>query len=329
MKANKGISNIIAGVILIALVITVSVAVAWLAGLGPFDTTGDVTEPYDGDIAVTITESNLLVRGAAVTTTSDKYSFYPSGGLALEDADESYFVAGEDFTVGTENTITIAPIDAGTWWLYTDPGTDWWIDPDATKGANAEIVGYERIDVDDDGRDEYVFEVDVSATKEKLTTPSRTYKMVLVEEDTSPSLDSPADQDDIGTGSVADVKIKWELTIAELKGIRIADVYISTNETIFKEDVVVTSISILGTSSVRQDSPYWVANMGITDPYEPLDTKLVMIEEDEETEIAITVKVTTTFEAADDAVELTLNIITMGADEDQDTAITDAVTLGG
>ena len=328
MKSSKGISTIVAALILVAIVVVASLGIGIWTGAIPLDFGDGAAVPYDGQLAVTITEANLLVRGASVTTTSDKYSFYPSGGAALEDASVDDFLGGEDFVVGTEKTINIEPEDLGTWWLYADPGTDWFMDAAATKAANSEIVGYEKIDVDDDGRDEYVFEVDVSGTKEKLTTPSRTLKMVLIEEDTTPpSLDAPADQTSIGTGSVTDIKIKWELTVAELKGIRIADVYLSTNETIFKEDVIVTSLSILGTSGVTRDNPYWVANMGVNDPYEPLDTKLVMIEENAETEISITVKVTTTFAVADHGVELTLSIVTMGADEAQDTAITDTVIL--
>ena len=48
------------------------------------------------------------------------------------------------------------------------------------------------------------------------------------------------------------------------------------------------------------------------------------------TEVAVTVKVTTTFEAATDGVILTLHVDTIGADEALNTdALTDAVTLGG
>ena len=330
MRTNKGIAPLVAVGVIVCIVVAALGGIYFLAP-DLLDSSDGVTTPYDGDIDVTIAEANALDRGASVTSTSDSYKFYPSRGIAIDDATESDFGSGNILIVGTEETITVEPEDLGTWWLYVDSGTDFWVDPDRTKADNAGIVDYAEIDVDDDTRDEYVFEVDVSGIREKLTTSSRTYTLVLLADDDAVTVDSPADQDSLGTGSVPDTKIKWEMTIGEQTAARISEIYVSTNETVFREDVSITSISVSGvsTSTVVQDNPYWYANMGVSDSYMPLDCPIVEIPEDEETELAITVKLTTTFEDAADAVELTLNIITMDADESQNTAVTDAVIVGG
>ena len=330
MRNNKGIISPIYAVL--ALVAIVVIIVGGIAVLAPeMLDIGDTatTDPYDGDIDITIAEANALDRGAAVTSTSDSYAFYSSRGIALSAATEDDFGSGNALVVGTEETITLEPDDLGTFWIYADSGTDFWVDPDRTKADNSGIVAYEEIDVDADGRDEYVFEVDVSAVKEKLTVPSRTYTMVLLADDDAITIDAPSDVAAIGTGSVVDTKIKWEMTIGEQTAARIASVFISTNETVFREDVTVTSIAISGlsTSAVEQDNPYWNAKFGVTNPYAPLDCPLVEIAEDAETEIGITVKITTTFESTE-VVELTLNIYTMDADETQNAVVTDTIILG-
>ena len=332
MRTNKGITPIIGALVLIAIVVCVSFVVVVVTNPDLLSLGGeDVTTPYDGDLKVTITESNFLDRGAAVTTTSDKYSFYSSGGDALSSATSADFIAGKDFTVGTEKTVSIAPADLGKFWIYADPGTDFFLNPDATKEANVAIVAYERIDVDDDNNDEYVFEVDESSTKEKLTTPTREYTMVLCEEDSSLALNSPADQDSTGTGTQTG-KIEWQLTIDEQYAARIARVYITSNETTFQSMIDLESISITGisVSSIDADSPNWEADMNINNYREPLDTKLVMIEEDPATSyVAITVKWESYFAADTEAVTLTLNVVTMGADESVNAAITDVVMIHG
>ena len=180
MRTNKGIAPMIMAAVF-ALIIVAAGVLAYVVVVPMMDTS--VTDPYDGDLDITIAEANALDRGAAVTSSSDSYAFYPSKGIALDAASEDDFGSGNALIVGTEETITVEPSDLGTFWIYADAGTDFWVDPDRTKADNAGIVAYAEIDVDDDGRDEYVFEVDISGTKEKLTVPSRTYTMVLLADD--------------------------------------------------------------------------------------------------------------------------------------------------
>ena len=327
MRSNKGIAPLLA-VGLIAVIVVACVAAYFAVD---YLSVAETATVFDGDIGVTIAESNLLDRDASVTTTSDSYQWFSSAGAALELATDSDFIGGKTFTVGTEKTVTIYPEDLGTFWLYADPGTDFFMSPASTKNANSEIVSYERIDVDDDNNDEYVFEVDVSATKDKLTEPSREYSMVLVEEDTARSLNAPADQDSTGTGTQTG-KIEWQLTIAEMKGVRLARVYVTSNETTFKSQIDVTSISItdLSVSSVDDDGERWEAEYGVDDYREPLDCPLLTIEEDpDQSYVSITVKWESYFAAGTEAVDMTISVITMGANEATDAAITDTVSIGG
>jgi len=326
MKTNKGIAPILGAVIILAIIVGSVFAYVFLVPmLNMTPTTGEV---FYGDIGITIAEINLLDLGASVTSTSDSYKFFSSGGTALASATEADFVSGKSFTVGTEKTVTLYPEDNGIFWLYADPGTDFFISPTKTVSENTEFVSYEKIDVDGDNNLEYVFEVDVSNARVD-PEPSREYSMILVEEAT-PTLNSPVDQDATGTGTKTG-KVEWQLSIAEMKGIRLARVYLSSNETTFQSLIDLTSVSITGVSVDGIDvDTNWQIDINVNNYREPLDCHLLMMEEDPDISyVAITIKWESYFASADEAVDVTLNVVTMGADESTDTAITDTISIGG
>ena len=194
--------------------------------------------------------------------------------------------------------------------------------------ANADFISVEEIDVDSDNNNEYVFEVDVSNARAD-PEPSREYNMVLVEE-VAPTLNAPADQDSIGTGTQTG-KISWQIAVTEMKGVRLARVWVTSNETIFMSLVDITSVSITGiTTSIDADTRWDIPLSGVTNYRQPLDCILLEMEEDPDQDfISVTVKYESYFTVGTQAVNITLSIQTVGADEALDTAITDTVKLGG
>jgi len=326
MSSRKGISTIIVAAILIVALIGVSTFVCWVAGVGPFSVS-DIDVPYDGELTVTIRECNTLDLTASVSTTGDYYAFFPSGGTAVDSATEDDFRNPEQFVVGTAENINIEVEDEGIWWLYAYAG-DFFVDADETLDENSGITDYAEVDANGDELLDYVFEVNVAGLDaNKLTVPSRSYTIFVADVDATPTLDAPADQTAIGTGSVTGLEIDWELTVEDLHAIRVAEIYFTTNETIFREDVTITDITITGISaSVTQDNPYWCANMKITDSYEPLDTILVMIPDGTPNEIKITIEFSTTFESTE-AVDITCNFVPMDADLDQGATVSDTVSI--
>jgi hypothetical protein len=296
-------------------------------------------EVFYGTISVTIGEDNYLDRGASVSTTSDSYIAYHTGGKSLDDAVESDFVGGNasKFTVGTAKDVTIDRIDKGHFWLKAYTGTDYYLHIESTLNANSRIKDYKFVDVDNDNRLEVVFDVDVSdiAPPNPNIKPALDITLMVIQEDTSVSLNSPADQTSISTGTSTGT-IEWQLKdISEKYGKGLARVYIKSNESEFESLVKVTSVEIDGVgifsgADIDPDSgaKTWYVDIGVTDHRELVYAHILERPTGGKSHVGITVSWETYFTASTDAVTLTLYVQTIGADESVDTALSDAVVLG-
>lgn len=203
--------------------------------------------------------------------------------------------------------------------------------------ANPRFKDYKFVDVDNDNRLEVVFDVDVSdiAPPDPNLKPSLDAIIMVVQEDTSVSLNSPSDQTSISTGTSTGT-IEWQLTgISEKYGKGLARVYIKSNESEFESLVKVTSVEIDGVgifsgADIDPDSgaKTWYVDIGITDYRELVYAHILERPTGGKSYVGITVSWETYFTASTDAVTLTLYVQTIGADESVDSAISDAVVLG-
>ena len=300
---------------------------------------------FYGTVSATVRENNYLDMGTTPTTTSDVYKFYHSYGKDIGAISQNDLLGGTTMTVGTAGSIGVNREDNGILFFLAYPGTDYFLDIKHTLEANSQrFKEYRYVDYDNDNRLEALYKVDFTdiSKPDPQTNPPFDVNVQVLQEDTSLALSAPDDQLAIGTGTKTGT-IEWTITgLSEKYAAGLARLYISSNETTFGSYVKITGLSIgyeIGTftgGSITPDTgakTYWV-NIGVSDYRE-----LVYVEEKTLllhagggiSYVAVTASFESYFTALDltQAVNLTLTLETIGANEAVDTAITDTFKMSG
>jgi len=334
----KRVSALVAVALMVVIVVGVMgsyVLYTFYIAPGPPPPSGE--EVFYGTISITIGEENSLDRGADVATDSDSYVAYHPQNKSFDEAEESDFVGGSTFTVGTAKDYGVESGDNGEIWFKAYSGTDYFLDIDETIAGHSRIKEHRFIDVDNDNKLETVFLIDVSDISEPLpvSKPTLDLTIMVIREDTTLALNSPADQDSIGTGTKTGT-IEWQLTgIAEKYGACLARVYVTQNRT--QEDFMsVTNIEIDqvgiysgGDITYESGAKAWYFDIDIDDYREVVECPQLTRPSGGKSYVGITISWETYFTAASDAVNVTLYLEPIGADEAVDTTLSDAVALGG
>ena len=332
----KAISAIVTVALLIFIVVGVMagyVLYAFYIAPGP----PPEEEAFYGTISITVNADDYLDRGATTTLTGGKFIAFHSYGKSISEAEESDLVGGYSFSQGTAKDVGVETEDNGHIWLYIYGGTSYYLHLQGTIDANPRLSDdYEFIDVDNDNRLEVLFDLDLSDIAEPLPKEKPTLDIVIMadQEDTTVSLNSPANQTSIATGTQVGT-IEWQLLdIASKYGCGLARLYISQNRT--QEDMMsITDVDIdqIGTFSsgdITYDSgaKSWYVDIGIADYKELVYAPILEHAQGGKSYVGITVSFETYFTASTDAVKVTLSVETIGTNEAVDTAVTSWLELG-
>ncbi len=178
-------------------------------------------ELFQGELAIDLQHTNLLdptfrspndiSEGSEVIT-----EFYKSSdGISFNSV-----ASGSDVLSGT--AITVDDSFAGVLYMSLTTDDETFIDPEATTNVNQHITSFVWQDVSNNGIKNWVFRIDLVDIPEKQgfqTASTISIITKVLDNDDSPTLNSPPDITAIGVGSGVVNYILWEMTVAESGGI--------------------------------------------------------------------------------------------------------------
>jgi hypothetical protein len=315
-----------------------------------------IQTPSNFNIGVTYQERNAI-SGAAVSTSSPSYMLFHSNGRSLASVSSLYGEAGVALTAGQTTKFTVYPSDGSTLFLALNAGTSHYIDVAKLLSSNPFISNVKWIPVDSATVNRLVAEINLGrlGTPNYNIDPSLSAQILIpvLPADTSVTLSSPPDQDNLGTTPGRDVYITWEITgISADSAIDLAKLYFTSNQTaalIDLLDVKITAPRIVnpatgqdlgGTYTIPAPAmtsqtttgvtQYWRYLPGDRDQAVEYGQGLTIVRGASDVDsVRIQLHVKTYFTSANDAASITIGFRLIGADNTLQAAITDTVALGG
>ncbi len=304
------------------------------------------------------------ITGAANTGTSSSYKVFHSGGIPLAQRTSLYSTPPMQVLSTTATSTGILPGDNYKLYISAYSGTAEYTDPEATLKANPFLTSYKWMEVDTQGINRPVFEMDITKagtvpTEPVQFTPAMRVMVtaMLIDEDESPTVTGAAAADQASLGIVANTKvyITWKVI-----GITAGDaaafdtLYVVGNQTSSKMSVDKCWVGggnaplYLGSSSgvavkdgglYRWNAPtridrtsgieqYWWFH-GQDSTRQLADAIIVPNPSNSAGYTEVKIEITATFAYVGDGETLTLTIDPLNSDNVRGTQISDAVMLTG
>jgi len=221
-------------------------------------------DPYHGNVQFKVNEMDVLASAAVTPTTPSYLLFLDRPGL--NDVGRAITSSG--------TTTDIPPEVKGIVYMAIYGGSDFYILEDQFRSANRRVTSCYWEDFDQDGDDDFVAKLDLSAigTPGQDQTPTVTIELPLADIDVASwADDNPADITDIATSESVQ-SVTWKLTgITAGDGAYITELYFATNDSRAGNDLKFEEVTISGgwaTSSgcptyfskpIDEESQYYVA----------------------------------------------------------------------